>query len=40
LVQTRYIVEPLDMLGPDSPVNEIAAMKQASAPRLLFSFTY
>lgn len=26
---TPYIREPLDMLGPDSPVNEIAAMKSA-----------
>lgn len=26
---TPYIVEPLDMLGPESPVNEIAVMKSA-----------
>jgi hypothetical protein len=26
---TPYLAEPLDMLGPDSPVNEIAAMKSA-----------
>jgi phage terminase large subunit GpA-like protein len=26
---TPYIAEPLDMLGPESPVNEIAAMKSA-----------
>jgi phage terminase large subunit GpA-like protein len=27
LVRTPHIIEPLDMLGPDSPVNEIAVMK-------------
>jgi phage terminase large subunit GpA-like protein len=26
---TAYLAEPLDMLGPDSPVNEIAVMKSA-----------
>jgi phage terminase large subunit GpA-like protein len=26
---TAYLVEPLDMLGPDSPVNEVAVMKSA-----------
>jgi phage terminase large subunit GpA-like protein len=26
---TRYLAEPLDMLGPDSPVNEIAVQKSA-----------
>jgi phage terminase large subunit GpA-like protein len=26
---TPYLAEPLDMLGPDSPVNEIAVMKSA-----------
>lgn len=26
---TPYIIEPLEMLGPDSPVNEIASMKSA-----------
>lgn len=29
LALTPYLREPLDMLGPDSPVNEIAAMKSA-----------
>jgi phage terminase large subunit GpA-like protein len=29
LAQTPYLREPLDMLGPDSPVNEIAVMKSA-----------
>jgi phage terminase large subunit GpA-like protein len=27
--ETPYIVEPLDLIGPDSPVNEIAVMKSA-----------
>jgi len=27
--ETPYIIEPLDFLGPDSPVNEIAVMKAA-----------
>jgi phage terminase large subunit GpA-like protein len=29
LTLTPYLAEPLDMLGPDSPVNEIAVMKSA-----------
>ena len=29
LTTTPYLIEPLDMLGPESPVNEIAAMKSA-----------
>jgi phage terminase large subunit GpA-like protein len=29
LALTAYLAEPLDMLGPDSPVNEIAVMKSA-----------
>ncbi|HEY1863362.1 MAG TPA: terminase gpA endonuclease subunit [Roseiarcus sp.] len=29
LALTEYLREPLDMLGPDSPVNEIAVMKSA-----------
>ena len=28
---TPYLAEPLDMLGPDSPVNEIAVMKSAQS---------
>jgi hypothetical protein len=41
LVQTPYIVEPLDMLGPDSPVNQIRdeAGKRAAPPFLIYLLT-
>ncbi len=32
LARTPHIVEPLDMLGPDSPVNELAVMKSGRQP--------
>jgi phage terminase large subunit GpA-like protein len=31
LARTPYLAEPLDMLGPDSPVNEVAVMKSAQS---------
>ena len=31
LSRTPHIVEPLDLLGPDSPVNEIGVMKSAQS---------